>query len=91
MPKYSAVISFLAICAVSASSTPYHSPIAARDGCYTMPGDESWPDETVWSQLNSSVGGRLIQGKPLGSVCHDDSFNSTACDEFRDQWALPDL
>jgi FAD/FMN-containing dehydrogenase len=42
------------------------------------PGDPGWPDAQAWESLNSAVGGRLIEPKPLLETCIADQ-QSDAC------------
>ena len=37
--------------------------------CYL--GDDCWPSESVWGELNSTVDGNLLVNVPPGAVCHD--------------------
>lgn len=60
--------------------------------CKYLPGDDGWPSQSQWDQLNSTVGGRLIQTIPLGSVCHSTGFgnyDADACKALQDEWTLP--
>lgn len=57
--------------------------------CRNIPGDTSWPTESEWTQLNGTVGGRLIATVPLASVCHTspfDDFDETACTNLKADW-----
>lgn len=57
--------------------------------CRNIPGDDGWPAETEWTQLNKTVGGRLIATIPQASVCHSspyDDFNETACEVLKTGW-----
>lgn len=66
-------------------------PTRAADAatCHSLPGDASWPATSSWDSLNSTVGGKLIATVPIGSVCHDPTYNETACTALRDAWVLP--
>ncbi len=57
--------------------------------CRYLPGDSGWPSIQAWSQLNSTVQGRLIATVPLGSPCHDPTYNATECAVLSANWALP--
>ncbi|KAH6652392.1 hypothetical protein BKA67DRAFT_354041 [Truncatella angustata] len=66
---------------------------APRDGttCRHLPGDSGWPNSTAWSQLNQTVGGRLIATLPLGSTCHTKPFldyNESKCEALQSAWTL---
>ncbi|KAK6200842.1 hypothetical protein LQW54_009425 [Pestalotiopsis sp. IQ-011] len=54
-----------------------------------MPGDSCWPSTATWSQLNATVGGRLIATVPIGSPCHDPNYDAVACAALQDEWTLP--
>lgn len=54
--------------------------------CKILPSDPQWPDSQAWSQLNNSVGGRLIKSKPLAEICHGPSFDQTACINLKSEW-----
>lgn len=62
---------------------------AAGAACRCLPGDACWPATSSWDTLNSTVGGKLIATVPIGSVCHDPTYNETACTALRDNWVLP--
>jgi hypothetical protein len=57
--------------------------------CRYLPGDSVWPSIPVWSQLNSTVQGRLIATVPLGSPCHNPTYNEIECAILSANWALP--
>ncbi|KAK7914381.1 hypothetical protein PG985_012084 [Apiospora marii] len=54
--------------------------------CKCFPGDACWPSEADWAALNDTVGGRLVATVPLGSPCHDPTYDEEACASLRDQW-----
>lgn len=54
--------------------------------CKTLPGDLDWPKQEEWSELNKTVGGRLIATVPVASACHNPTFNSDICDELKIDW-----
>lgn len=63
-----------------------------NSSCKYIPGDNGWPSDTKWSQLNQTVGGRLIQTIPLGSVCHQTGFNNydaDKCKAVQEEWTSP--
>ncbi|PCG96567.1 FAD-binding, type 2 [Penicillium occitanis (nom. inval.)] len=81
--KYSWVLASLAVLA-SASDD------ACPSGeCRCMPTDSCWPSASSWAALNSTVGGRLIATVPIGSPCHDPTYDATACAALRNAWNLP--
>ncbi|KAI1365805.1 FAD-binding domain-containing protein [Xylaria arbuscula] len=48
--------------------------------CRFVPEDPSWPLETQWNALNSSIGGRLIKTVPLAHVCFEPNHGADACE-----------
>lgn len=54
--------------------------------CRNLPVDEGWPSKLAWNTFNDTVGGRLIETVPLGSVCHDPNYDEAACQTLRAQW-----
>ncbi|KAJ4130590.1 hypothetical protein NW754_009643 [Fusarium falciforme] len=57
--------------------------------CRCLPGDSCWPSKSAWAQLNSTVGGRLVATEPIGSPCHDPTYDAEACAELQAQWENP--
>ncbi|GME30197.1 putative FAD binding domain protein [Neofusicoccum parvum] len=57
--------------------------------CKCIPGDACWPSTAEWSQLNQTVGGKLISNKPLAHVCHDPDYDEAACDVLKEEWVWP--
>ncbi|OTA89277.1 hypothetical protein M434DRAFT_79569 [Hypoxylon sp. CO27-5] len=53
-------------------------PLEDEPDCREYPGSDNWPLEEEWSQLNSSLGGALIQGVPPAAVCYDGPYKDTA-------------
>jgi hypothetical protein len=62
-----------------------------RSKCRYIPGDEGWPSEPQWKQLNSSIGGRLIATEPLASPCHQPGYDMQKCSFIREQWGFAPL
>ncbi|KAI1207620.1 FAD-binding domain-containing protein [Annulohypoxylon truncatum] len=54
--------------------------------CKYLPGDANWPSHDEWATLNSTVGGRLIATVPLGSPCHDPTYDGELCVSLQNQW-----
>lgn len=49
-------------------------------GCKVFPGDQDWPSETEWAQLNDTLDGALLQPKPPAAVCYSGpDFNPEQC------------
>ena len=57
--------------------------------CRVLPGDASWPSTLAWAALNKTVHGQLVSTVPLGSVCHDPTYNAAACAALQQTWAQP--
>ena len=57
-----------------------------NDDCYCLPQDPCWPAPTEWAAFNASVGGRLVATVPLGSVCHEPTYDEGACATLRNGW-----
>ncbi|ETS81059.1 hypothetical protein PFICI_06061 [Pestalotiopsis fici W106-1] len=66
----------MATLAANSSSTP----------CKCFPGDACWPSQTQWDLLNTTVSGRLVATTPLGSPCHDPTYDAETCASLQDQW-----
>lgn len=64
------------------------SPAVAKT-CLSLPGDLNWPKDADWQSLNRTVDGKLVATDPIGSPCHDPTYNATACDELKAAWANP--
>lgn len=59
------------------------------EACRCFPGDACWPSLHEWSRLNDTLGGKLIQTVPIGSVCHDSTFGAydgPKCEALRSAW-----
>ncbi|KAJ3499682.1 hypothetical protein NLG97_g128 [Lecanicillium saksenae] len=61
---------------------------AATTNCKCTPGDDCWPTEIDWQQLNTTINGHLIKAKPAASVCYksEPNYSEAACSEIRLQW-----
>ncbi|KAJ8081679.1 hypothetical protein PM082_007525 [Marasmius tenuissimus] len=57
--------------------------------CRILPSDPSWPAAEVWKAFNQSIDGRLIKTIPIGSPCHDPTYNEAECKYVRDHWHIP--
>jgi hypothetical protein len=57
--------------------------------CLCLPGDACWPSQNTWSALNSTVNGKLVATIPIGSPCHDPTFDGDACENLKAQWLNP--
>ncbi|KLJ12109.1 hypothetical protein EMPG_12773 [Blastomyces silverae] len=47
--------------------------------CRCQPEDPCWPSPHKWKRLNESVEGNLVAVRPVGSVCHDQTYDPEAC------------
>jgi hypothetical protein len=56
--------------------------------CKSYPGDDSWPNLTVWQSLNETISGRLIKPSAVGAVCYpsNPSFNNDTCTSLLAVW-----
>ena len=63
--------------------------LGAAKECYRLPSDSDWPSETAWSTLNSTVNGKLVATVPIGSPCHDPTYDANACGTLKAQWLNP--
>ena len=61
----------------------------ANSDCHVLPGDAGWPTQQTWAQLNTTVGGKLVATVPIGSPCHDPTYDADACDALKAQWTNP--
>ncbi|KAI9651893.1 MAG: hypothetical protein M1831_007515 [Alyxoria varia] len=66
-------------------------PRADKGQCRYLPGDEGWPSRTEWSKLNDTVGGKLIGTVPLGSPCHDPTYDAAQCAQLESTWPTPQI
>lgn len=64
--------------------------------CRSIPGDDAWPDSSVWNNLNQTVDGNLIATIPIAAACHMTTldknvslYNEEACSALRDVWFFP--
>ncbi|KAL3450831.1 hypothetical protein BJX65DRAFT_322349 [Aspergillus insuetus] len=61
------------------------SPANAAPACYCQPGQACWPTEASWRALNSTIGGNLVDVKPLAYVCHDPDYDEAQCALIRSE------
>ncbi|KAL0564620.1 hypothetical protein V5O48_017423 [Marasmius crinis-equi] len=59
--------------------------------CRILPTDSSWPSKYEWDAFNSSIDGRLIKTVPIGSPCHDPTFDEAQCNTVRENWHDPEF
>ncbi|KAK6087223.1 FAD binding domain-containing protein [Seiridium cupressi] len=58
--------------------------------CYCLPQDACWPSIAESDALNTTVNGRLIATVPIGSVCHEPTYDEAACVALRAEWNEPE-
>ncbi|PVH91131.1 hypothetical protein DM02DRAFT_470584, partial [Periconia macrospinosa] len=51
--------------------------------CLLLPGDYDWPKTDIWAALNTTVNGKLVATNPIGSPCHDPTYNESACNSLQ--------
>ncbi|KAF9262431.1 FAD-binding domain-containing protein [Marasmius fiardii PR-910] len=83
----SSVIGAILVAASTATNTTRPSP----PSCRILPGDPSWPTQEAWNAFNHSIDGRLIKTVPIGSVCHDPTYDEEQCNLVRSNWRNPAL
>ena len=54
-----------------------------------MPGDDAWPSARDWDRFNATVGNRLVASEPIGSPCHDPTYDEAACVALQQAWTNP--
>nr|A0A0C6E5D0.1 RecName: Full=FAD-linked oxidoreductase orf1; AltName: Full=Betaenone biosynthesis cluster protein B; AltName: Full=FAD-dependent BBE enzyme-like protein; Flags: Precursor [Neocamarosporium betae]BAQ25462.1 putative FAD binding domain protein [Neocamarosporium betae] len=64
---------------------------AINSSCKVIPGDTAWPSRQIWSQLNDTLDGRLIQSTPQAAVCRPGGYgsiseNGTECTTLKEDW-----
>ena len=83
-----AFILLLFVCQVSRASPANYT----NSRCRVLPGDYDWPSIAQWDKLNNTiVGGKLILNVPLGSPCHDPTYNAAQCAAIRQGWDFADI
>ena len=65
------------------------APLVHAKECYRLPSDPDWPSTKAWSALNSTVNGNLVATVPIGSPCHDPTYDADACAALKAQWTNP--
>lgn len=81
------VTSFVTAAAAFSTAQAY----ATTSSCKCFPGDACWPSDNQWKSLNTTVNGRLIKTVPLGSPCHDPTYDAAQCKYLQDQWQHPGI
>ncbi len=77
----------LVLAGLAATGSATATTTAAQ--CRVLPGDAGWPSSSAWASLNKTVHGQLVSTVPLGSVCHDPTYDAAACAALQQTWAQP--
>ncbi|KAI3547335.1 FAD binding domain-containing protein [Colletotrichum abscissum] len=80
-------LSYLAVATALATITT--AAATPKQQCHCLPGDSCWPSVSAWNLLNATVGGRLVATKPIGSPCHDPTYDAAACAALQSSWTNP--
>lgn len=80
-------LSYLAVATTLATLTA--AAVAPKQQCHCLPGDACWPSVSSWNRLNDTVGGRLVATEPIGSPCHDPTYDADACAALQAGWTNP--
>ncbi|KAL4791430.1 FAD-binding domain-containing protein [Aspergillus venezuelensis] len=76
---------------LSAVVTVITATSASQSGsCRCLPGDECWPSPSTWDEFNKTIDDRLIATAPLGSPCHDPTYDEETCTLLRTGWTDPE-
>ncbi|KXJ90487.1 hypothetical protein Micbo1qcDRAFT_226448 [Microdochium bolleyi] len=81
------LLDFLAFVASAIAAPPGRG--VATAGCRCLPGDSCWPSQSQWNNLNTTVAGRLVTTVPIGSVCHDPTYDAQACAALQASYGEP--
>lgn len=95
-PTFGALLG-AAVLLQSANAGPLTARLDTRalaGDCTVIPGDQGWPSNRTWSELNETISGRLIASAPQAAICHQHGngtfgSNSTACEALKSQWNFP--
>ncbi|TQN70126.1 FAD-linked oxidoreductase ZEB1 [Colletotrichum shisoi] len=82
-------ISHLAVATALATLTSAAAAPEQQQQCHCLPGEKCWPSTVSWDGLNATVGGRLVATKPIGSPCHDPTYDAAACAALQSSWTNP--
>ncbi|EED23464.1 isoamyl alcohol oxidase [Talaromyces stipitatus ATCC 10500] len=60
---------------------------AGNATCKCMPNDACWPSPAIWSTLNDTLSGKLIQNIPVAAPCYPGPYsNPTECAIVQENW-----
>ena len=74
---------------ISAIFPGSYYPANSSSLCRNLPGDDLWPSTQTWTDLNTTVEGRLIRTTPLGAPCHDPTYDESKCAALKHVWVYP--
>lgn len=57
--------------------------------CKCIVADDCWPSVQEWNLLNQTVRGRLLATTLIAEVCHDPTYDASACAALRAGWVYP--
>ncbi|KAL2759357.1 hypothetical protein ACRALDRAFT_1025952 [Sodiomyces alcalophilus JCM 7366] len=89
MKLFNTALQAILLASAHAAATPATAATRPAAFCYCMPGDPCWPSQDTWQHLNSTVRGGLVATEPIGSPCHDPTYDEAACDALRAEWTNP--
>lgn len=69
------------------SIIPFYT-LAEHPKCKPIPGAADWPSLEEWSNLNTTLNGRLIQTTPSAAPCYPSqpSYDPNLCESIASQW-----
>ena len=64
-----------------------------QEACRAFPGDESWPEDSLWDTLDALTDGALIPTVPLAAPCYQNwgRYDSEKCSAIIRDFTNPDL
>ncbi|KAJ5173754.1 FAD-binding type 2 [Penicillium coprophilum] len=62
------------------------TPLQGKLHCKCTVKDTCWPALADWNSFNKTIDGNLITTVPLGSPCHDPSYNGEQCSTLTSEW-----
>lgn len=65
----------------------------ASSRCKTYAGDQLWPDDELWSTLDSLLGGALLEVPPIASPCYTNwnNYDADNCEVISDNFTDSNL
>ncbi|KAL8423851.1 hypothetical protein RB596_003896 [Gaeumannomyces avenae] len=67
------------------------TPVLDAGECRAFPGTDSWPTQSAWDALNSTLGGALIPTVPAAAPCYRDwgNYDAEKCAAVVANWTNP--